>query len=397
VDYFLNQLVLNTSEGHFIWPTMRTYEATHPWITFRWEPRRAPYPLWLLLGEAVAMIRSLEQMPLLPEQLMQREELSLIYGIRAMAAMEGNSLTADQVGAVLRGQLRLAPSQRYLATEVDNLRKAIRSTVDRFRAGDRELAPWTIQLLHAHIQKGLPWEADGGPGEFRSPLDGPEPAGGVPAAEVGVVMERLCAWLASERFLPEHEEERAAFALVRPFLAQLYLLWIRPFAEGNMRVAWLVTHQLLMEAGLPPALALLVAPKAAAVQQRHFREVKAAASGAGDPLPFLACMLRMLAEALQEEVHARQALQREALARQFMEQAFHDAPDAVAQRRRAVLDALRNSPEPVPSERIPHLTPKLAATYARLDRKTLQRDIVFLQQEGLVEREGRRLVARLGI
>lgn len=376
---------------------MRTYEATHPWLTYRWEPRRAPYPLWLMLGEAAALVRTLEQAPLLPDQISIREEHDLIHGIRAIAGMEGNTLTAEQVGEVLRGRHRLAASQAYLGTEVDNLRKAIRSNVDLVRSGDRALTPWSIQLLHAQVIKGLAAEGDGDPGEFRHLVDGPDPAGGVPAADVPHAVERLCEWLAPDRFLPEHAEERGAFALVRPFLAQLYLLWIRPFAEGNVRVAWLLTHRMLMEAGLSPALALLVAPKAAAVHHRHIREVKAATTGPGDPLPFLAYMVRLLVEGLQEEVEHRYGMQREALGRLFVEDAFQEVSGPVGHRRRELLEALRKNPGPVPIERLPHLSPALAATFARLDRKTLQRDIAFLLEEGLVAREGRGLTARLGI
>ncbi len=385
------------SGGHSLCPCMRTYEATHPWITFRWEPRRAPYPLWLLLGEAAALVRTLEKQPLLPDQNSIREEVNLIQGIQAMAAMEGNTLTVDQVGDVLRGRQRLAASQAYLGTQVDNLRKCIRWNVERIRSGERHFTPASLQQLHAQVLKGLTLEGDDAPGEFRTTDDRAESGGGIPVQDVPHAVERLCAWLDAERFLPEHAEERGAFALVRPFIAQLYLLWIRPFAEGNGRVAWLVTHQLLMEAGASPALALLVAPKTAMVHHRHGREVKAATTGAGDPLPFLAYMVRLLVEGLQEEVALRQAMQREALGQLFVDQAFHDAPGPVTQRRRALLEALRHCPEPVPVERIPHLSPRLAATFARLDRKTLQRDIAFLMEEGLVAREGRGVAVRIGI
>lgn len=42
----------------------RTYEETHPWLTFKLDMRNAPVELWTLLGEARSKIEHIAESPL---------------------------------------------------------------------------------------------------------------------------------------------------------------------------------------------------------------------------------------------------------------------------------------------------------------------------------------------
>ena len=133
---------------------MRTFEQTHTWLSFRWEPRRLTYPVWLLLGEAAAYIRTLRQASLPSAAASGSEKSALVKGLAALAAMEGNTLSGSQVAQCLAGELKLPPSQAYLGQEIQNLLKAVRWTEDRLQAGDRQFSPWSVQLLNAQVQIG---------------------------------------------------------------------------------------------------------------------------------------------------------------------------------------------------------------------------------------------------
>src|SRR6186997_3066923 len=100
---------------------MRTFEQTHPWLSFRWEPRRLTYPVWLLLGEATALIRVLRQTSLPGVVAADMERSALVTGLGALAAMEGNTLTQTQIAECVAGTLRLPASQAYLGMEIQNL------------------------------------------------------------------------------------------------------------------------------------------------------------------------------------------------------------------------------------------------------------------------------------
>src|SRR5256885_1717048 len=100
----------------------RRYEPSHPWISFRiGDLSRAPADLWALLGEARSKIEHLAGVPLLPATAEQLHQVYLAKGALATTAIEGNTLSEEQVLNHLQGKLNLPPSQSYLAQEVAQL------------------------------------------------------------------------------------------------------------------------------------------------------------------------------------------------------------------------------------------------------------------------------------
>ena len=99
---------------------MRTFERTHPWISFRIDLRKAAPTLWLLLGEAASKCEHIAGVPLRPSVAQSLHQLYLAKGALATTAIEGNTLTETEVLAHLQGKLRLPPSKEYLGQEVDN-------------------------------------------------------------------------------------------------------------------------------------------------------------------------------------------------------------------------------------------------------------------------------------
>lgn len=352
-----------------------------------------PYPVWLLLGEASALSRAIGQAALPVQEAVEMDGRSLVQSLDALAGLEGNTLSETQVERCLAGELRLPASQAYLGQEILNLQKGIRWTEDRLRAGDRQFTPWSLQLLNAQVLKGLPWDEEVAPGDYRT-IRQLHSQGGAPADDIGVLMEHLCDWLSTDRFAPQHLEERMSFGLVRSFLAQLYLLWIRPFADGNLRTAWLATHQLLLEAGLSPVAVNRLVSHTGRARSAWLRECNSAGSGNGDPIPFIAYMSRCLVEALQELVTEIEEHQHKVLMSRQLGQLFSEDSTRNGARRRSLVMALTEQSKPVPARGIPHLSTALAKLYARLDRKTLLRDIQYLQDKRLVEKstEGIRVV-----
>ncbi len=90
----------------------RTYERTHPWITFDLSQlKRASARLWISLGEAQSKCEHLAQMPLRSDTAAKLHHIYLAKGIFATAAIEGNTLTEEQVRQRLDGKLQLPKSQ----------------------------------------------------------------------------------------------------------------------------------------------------------------------------------------------------------------------------------------------------------------------------------------------
>ncbi len=91
---------------------MRTYLATHPWITFKLDLTTATYRLWMLLGEAQSKCEHIAGIPLMPSVAEYLHQLYLAKGTQATTAIEGNTLTEEQVLQRFQGKLKLPPLER---------------------------------------------------------------------------------------------------------------------------------------------------------------------------------------------------------------------------------------------------------------------------------------------
>lgn len=365
---------------------MRTYEQTHPWISFRWEPRKMPYPVWLLLGEAGALCERLQEASLPPAESDLLGYVSLLRGALASAALDGNSLSEEQVDRLFEGSLHLPPSQQFLGVEVQNLVKTVRWAQDRARAGDHVLAPWVIRAIDAQVLKELPGTEERTLGEYRTARQSGPGVTGVPAEDIPSVIERLCDWLSGPLFAPDHAEERAAFAIVQAVLAHLYLLWTQPFPEGNGRTARAVEFQVLLNAGMPPLAAHRLSMHAWATRSEYERQIAQSARGGGDPIPFIAYMVRGLVDGLRTLWAEVEEIQHQALWQQHMGALFDAGRSANGARQLRLVQDLREQERPVPPGHVSRLSAELARYYARLHPKTLQRDLNLLQDQGLLER-----------
>ena len=86
----------------------------YPWISFTLDLSRLPAHAWLWLGECVSKCRHIGQIPLLPQV---RDELHKVYlskGLHATTAIEGNTLSEQQVRQIVDSELRLEGPQQYL-------------------------------------------------------------------------------------------------------------------------------------------------------------------------------------------------------------------------------------------------------------------------------------------
>ncbi|MXX78993.1 MAG: hypothetical protein F4Z33_08595 [Gemmatimonadales bacterium] len=112
----------------------RPYERSHPWIRYRAGLERATPQLWSLLGQVAARCEQVARAVLPPAAAAEMHKLYLIKGARATTAIEGNTLTEEQVRDRLDGQLELPISQEYLGREVDNVLRACEDIFRRITA-----------------------------------------------------------------------------------------------------------------------------------------------------------------------------------------------------------------------------------------------------------------------
>lgn len=372
---------------------MRTYEQTHPWISFRFNPRDLPYPVWILLGEASMACTTLRQLALPTPEAALVNHVARLRGVVANASLDGNTLGTEQVDRLLEGSLHLPPSQLFLEREVRNLLKAVEWTEARTKAGDLDTGPWALQVLHAQLMKELPAGSAAQPGEFRTVRDGRHHTGVAPE-EIPGLLDRLGAWTSGALFEPHHGEERLPLAILRAAITHLYLLWAAPFAEGNGRTARMVEFQLLLNAGIPAAAAHCMSIHAAATNGEYHRQVAQAATPTGDVSPFLAYLARGFAEGVKDLVAKVVGAQHRILAEDGLRHRVDPDGSPARERLWRLAKALTGAHGTVPTAHVARLTPDLAHDYARLNPKTLQRDLAQLEALGVVVRNRGRVRAR---
>lgn len=223
-----------------------------------WSPNVGFKCIWkltdrlsFLLGECCAMLHSMIHTPVPPEDQQRLRRLALVRGAQATTAIEGNTLSQDEVARVERGE-RLAESKRYQEQEVRNVLSALVSLVHEVTIEERvaPITPELIRRFHRMIGSDLGPQFDAIPGEYRQDM---RSVGGYLCPDhrlVPKLVEQLC------NFLEEHfkwKDGRLTFenAVIEAIVAHAYLEWIHPFGDGNGRTGRLLEAYLVLRAGIP--------------------------------------------------------------------------------------------------------------------------------------------------
>ena len=373
----------------------REYRRTHPWLSFRHHLERADPLHWLLLGEAAARCDQVAQaiLPLAAAREMRR--LYLVKGAQATTAIEGNTLSEEQIRAQLEGSLELPRSREYLRREVDNVLKAVNHIFADIMSGQPPgLTPEWIAGANRRLLAGLEEHLEEGvvPGEVPTHSVGVGRYRGAPGEDCAFLLKRLCGWLEGDDWpvRPDQREDRTATAILRAVFVHLYTAWVHPFGDGNGRTARLAEFMILAREGVPSPCAHLLSNHYNLTRSEYYRQLdrsSRANSGRGDPLGFLLYSLQGLVDGLREQSLYIAGVQLKLAWEHFVYGEFRRIPSSPAmRRRREVTLALGRVGEPVRKQAIPDLSPDLARLYADKTGKTLARDMNWLMKRDFMER-----------
>jgi len=374
---------------------MLTYQRTHPWISFQLDLRQAPPGLWIALGEAASKCEHLSRVPLRPGTSQLLHRLYLAKGVAATTAIEGNTLSEEDVLKAVEGKLDVPPSKAYLKQEVENIIEACNLIGNQLASGT--LPPLTPKLMHDYnrqVLNRLPLEEGVIPGNLRtySVVVG-NVYRGAPAEDCDHLLERLCEWLNGADFKPR-EGMDAIYAILKAVVSHLYLAWTHPFGDGNGRTARLIEFHILLSAGVPSPAAHLFSNHYNLTKAEYYRQLDRASKSGGDLIPFLNYALRGFVDGLREQLEFVWAQQWDVVWRNYVHERFKDRNSATDTRRRHLALDLGAKGDWVPTADIQELTPQLARAYANKTAKTVQRDLNALHEMGLIVREQRRVRAK---
>lgn len=364
---------------------------THPHIDFKVDLRQTAPATWVLLGEAKSKSLHVGRALLSPAAAAELLQAYLVKGMLATTAIEGNTLSEDEVRRILDHTLELPPSREYLEREIENVLAAY--NVARKELLDDPDLPFSVARLCEYnrlILEGLDVDEGVVPGRIRqhSVVVGTYKA--VPAAEAELLLARLCDWLNGEDFDPPPDAPQLAapLAVVKAIVAHLYLAWIHPFGDGNGRTARLLELQILLGAGFPVPTCQLLSNHYNLTRSEYYRQLTISSRSHDGVRSFLHYAAQGFVDQLREQLDVIRKVQFADRWEQFVYQSFGERRGDTDNRRlQLVLDLSRvfqQEGDPVPKRSIPTLSPRLAAAYASKTEKTLSRDLNAIKGLGLL-------------
>lgn len=372
---------------------MRTYEKTHDWITFGLDLRKASYKLWMQLGEAQSKCQHISGVPLAPGVAGEMFKVYLAKGALATTAIEGNTLTEEEVRKHLDGQLTLPPSKEYLRKEVNNIIGAC-NTIGK-RILNREnlgLTVGKIKQYNKWVLDGLPAQEDVEPGKIRKHGVGVGSYRGAPAEDCKYLLERLCEWVNSD-FSSPRDDEIIAYGILKAIICHVYLAWIHPFGDGNGRTARLLEFEILLSSGVPAPSAHLLSNHYNQTRTEYYRQLDASHKSGGDVFPFIMYALQGFIDGLFEQLDLIQAQQLHVHWMDYIHSVFRNKNSATEVRRRRLAVDLSSRLDPVPISKTRHVSPRMAEAYASLTEKTVTRDVNALIDLGIVFKTPKGIIA----
>ena len=149
--------------------TGRSYEKTHPHISFTLDLKHALAPLWILLGESKSKSQHVAKSLLSPGR---SHELMVVYltkGALATTAIEGNTLSEIEAREVVEQTSKLPPSKQYLGREIDNVIEAYNQIKDELmndqsiRVSPERLNHYNAMILKIWRSRSMSLQARFGP------------------------------------------------------------------------------------------------------------------------------------------------------------------------------------------------------------------------------------------
>lgn len=205
-----------------------------------------------------------------------------IQTIHGSLAIEGNTLSEEQISTILDGKSVIAPPREV--QEVRNAIKAYDEFLNWNPAQQRDLLK-----AHETLMLGL---LDA-PGHYRSGGVGVGGAGGIvhvapPPGRVPELMGNLFEWLGSSE---EH-------ALIKSCVFHYEFEFIHPFADGNGRMGRL--WQTLILSQWNPLFAQIPIESMVYAHQQDYYNAIAESTKAAESTPFIEFMLQVVSEKVEE-------------------------------------------------------------------------------------------------
>ncbi|MCD4655784.1 Fic family protein [bacterium] len=337
---------------------------------------------WFLLGHIQGIVQAICHVPILPGYRNEMLQVSLRKGAQATTAIEGNTLSDEEIKLVAKGE-SLPKSQEYQEIEIHNILIAMNELVNEvaIEAQDRPISPETIRRFHKMIGKNLGTHLDAIPGRFRE--DSRVVGGylGPDHQEVPELVARLCKWLKRE-FRYTSGTQPLHDAIIQAIITHVYIEWIHPFGDGNGRTGRLLEFYILLCAGMPDIASHILSNHYNNTRPEYYRQLQKASQN-NDLSEFIRYALQGLLDGLNHVLEMVQSAQFIAAWTSYVNEILNQqkiTKRPVLRRRRNLILSMQIGQEYEISQ-LHLITPQTAQDYARVTPRALKRDVDFLINE----------------
>lgn len=350
-----------------------------------------------MLGECEAYVKALTDIPLKPEDRNKLLRVSLIKGAQATTAIEGNTLSQEEIEKLDEGW-RLPPSKEYLEIEVKNILEAFNTLLHKIVVENKDsiINPELIKEFHRMIGKNLGKHLDAIPGKFR---DDNRVVGKYLTPDYKYVpdlVDRLCSWLRQE--FHYDDGQNFSTSVIQAIITHGYIEWIHPFGDGNGRTGRLLEFYILLRAGLPSIVSHILSNFYNQTRPEYYRQLDQAIKKR-DLTNFLKYAVQGFRDGLKENLYVIQESQFSIFWHYYIYEAFanvkYTKKAAFKRKRKLILQMPLYNEYDV--DEIVLLTPDIAKKYATVNRATVLRDLKELQELRLIVKIGRKYKANTGI
>lgn len=378
----------------------RHYEASHPWLTFNASSiNNLGQKFWILIGEAQSKCRHLAGTPLRPDVAARLSEVALIRGVLATTAIEGNTLTEEQVGGIFAGTFKAPESRAYQETEVKNLIELINKIDYLIGKGDQvTIDSILICVFNGVILENLELDESTIPGEIRKHKVAVSNYRGAPPEDCEYLLDELCTWLEGPYFKSDDNDMQFALLIISAIVAHLYLAWIHPFGDGNGRTARIIEYLILTRSGLIPRPAThLLSNHYNLTRDRYYRELDHASRSGGNINQFLEYALQGFVDGLRDEIGEVREQHLEVAWKNYVHDQMEALPQGKTCDRQRTLVLAMPVGTVVAREALELINPEVARLYAVKGQRTLSRDLNRLVVMGLIRKESGGYIANTAV
>ena len=362
----------------------------YPWITFELNLKEHPLSpkVWMQIGECCSKCDHISRVPVKPSRAKEMHKIYLAKGIMATTAIEGNTLSEEQVRQKIEGTLNLPPSKQYLGQEVENILDICNEIMAAIASQENPIKITKKSLEHYNeiILKNVPVSSDVSPGKLRQHNVGVGSYRAPEYIDVESLVEKLCTWLNSDYF-ELYPDTPIANSILKSIMAHLYIAWIHPFGDGNGRLARILELLILLNSGIPSPAAHLLSNHYNLTRSEYYRRLELAGK-TQNPVIFIEYSIQGFLDGLKDQLYNIYSNIYEVSWESFVYESFRDtnSHDTINKRRRSLVLEISKESNPVKREDIIKGNVYLMRSYLNKTDLTLLRDLEVAINMGLIRK-----------